>query len=115
MKKILIIMSMTLFLVACGDPKVSADIPDGEKLNVLGAAVHLENGNMMFVVKYKDKYGIADIDDADLNYLVKYIETNGFLDTNLLGMETKFIHWENNMDKLENWGDKHDILIQPIF
>ena len=115
MKKILIVISMALFLVACGDPKVSGDIPDGEKLVIPGVAVHLEGGNMMLVVKYKDKYGIADIDDSDINYIAEYIETNGVLDVNLLGMETKFIRWENNMENLENWGTKHNILIQPTF
>ena len=115
MKKVLIMLCLILGLVACGGtPKTVGDIPGDTKLQIVGVAFDM-TGNGLFVAQYDGRYGLIDVYDNDVNYMMDYIETYGYAEAELFESKTKIIHWENSLEKLEKWGDKHDYIIQPAF
>ena len=47
--------------------------------------------------------------------MMDYIETYGYAEAEMFNDNTKIVHWENSLEKLEKWGDKNEYIIQPAF
>jgi hypothetical protein len=115
MKKLIMMLGLVLCLTACGGtPKTVGDIPGDTKLQIVGVAFDM-TGNGLFVAQYDGKYGLIDVDDNEANYMMDYIETYGYAEAEMFNDNTKIVHWENSLEKLEKWGDKNEYIIQPAF
>ena len=115
MKKVLVMLGLILCLTACGKvPETVGEIPGDIRLRIVGIAFDM-TGNGLFVAQYEGKYGLIDVDDDEANYMMDYISQYGYIEANTLNSNTKIVHWENSLEKLEKWGDKNEYIIQPAF
>lgn len=116
MKKILFEILLVLSLVACGNfdqnYKTIGDIPNNLNLEVTSIGININNGGSYLVIKTDNKYGLLEASKEDLfglgdNY--KRVLSSDFTNNKL-----KFIRWENDLSKLDEWAKKENIVLEEI-
>ena len=116
MKKILFGILLVLSLVTCGKSeqnyKTIGDIPSNINLEVTSIGINANNGGSYLVIKVDNKYGLLEASKEDAfalgdNY--KRVLSSDFTNNKL-----KFIKWENDLNKLDEWSEKENIVLENV-